>query len=89
MCGGGGGGQPAPPPPPDPRIAEQAAEKRARERRVALNEKSRIKDEAFETAVQDAYGRKNRRSLLSSSSRKGGEGFQVASDLMSKTTLGA
>jgi len=89
MCGGGGSRAPAPPPPPDPRIAEQAAEKRARERRVALNEKSRIKDEAFETAVQDAYGRKNRRSLLSSSSRKGGEGFQVATDLMSKTTLGA
>ena len=89
MCGGGGGYTPPPPPEPDPRIEEQAKEKRARERRVALNEKARLKDEAFEVAVQNAYGMKNRRSLLSASSRKGGEGFNVDAGLMSKTTLGA
>ena len=56
---------------------------------MALNEKARLKDEAFEVAVQNAYGMKNRRSLLSASSRKGGEGFNVDAGLMSKSTLGA
>ena len=90
MCGGGGGySPPPPPPPPDPRIEEEAKAKRARERRVALTERSKLKDEAYERAVQDAYGMRGRRSLLAGTGRKGGAGFEVASGLMSKDTLGA
>jgi hypothetical protein len=88
MCFPSGGGS-APPPPPDPRIEEEAKSKRARERRVALAEKSQLKDESYERAIQEAYGLRSRRSLLAGTGRKGGAGFEIASGLLSKDTLGA
>jgi len=70
--------KPSPPPPPPPPVEEESVkQQRARMR----------KQQAFEDRVAAYSGRRGRRSLLSG--RRGGQGFEVSQNLMSKDTLGA
>ena len=52
-----------------------------------MAEKTRIKQEQFEDRVAAYTGRRGRRSLLTG--RRGGQGFEISAQLMSKPTLGA
>jgi|TARA_R100000084_G_scaffold102164_1_gene57660 hypothetical protein len=87
MCSfGGGPSLPPPPPPPDPAIEEEAKARRARIRREEFAEARRLKEESYEDRVASVYGKRGRRTLLTS--RKGGEGFEIDRGLLSKTDLG-
>lgn len=86
MCGGGGG-QPAPPPPPDPAIAERAQAARKRERNIANNEATQLKENLFERRVAKYSAKYGGRNMLTGS--KGGKGFEQSADMLSRTTLGA
>ena len=85
MCSFGGGSQPPPPPPPKESESSIAARKRERER--LARETAEIKEQRYQERVAASYGRMGRRSLLSG--RRGGTGFQLSENLMSKKTLGA
>ena len=82
MCSFGGGPTPPPPPPED----LGAKERRKRERERLAAEASQLKQEQYERRVNAAYGRRGRRSLLSGN--RGGRGFALDPNLMSKDTLG-
>ena len=77
--------RPAPPPPP---VEDKSAKAmRQRERIRQQEETSKLKEQRYEERVAAAYGKMGRRSLLSG--RRGGTGFQLQENLMSKKTLGA
>ena len=73
-----------PAPPPEDKSAKAM---RQRERIRQQEETSKLKEQRYEERVAAAYGRMGRRSLLSG--RRGGTGFQLQENLMSKKTLGA
>ena len=77
---------PPPPPPPDPAIEEEAKARRSRIRKEEFAEARELKEQAYEDRVANVYGKRGRRSLLTS--RKGGEGFEIDRGLLSKTDLG-
>ena len=77
----------APPPPPPPVEEESVRQQRKRLRTQEMAEKKQLKEKQFEERVAAYTGRRGRRSLLTG--RRGGQGFEVAVDLMSKSTLGA
>ena len=77
----------APPPPPPPVEEESVKQQRARMRKQQEAERTANKQHAFEDRVAAYSGRRGRRSLLSG--RRGGQGFEVSQNLMSKNTLGA
>tara|TARA_A100001201_G_scaffold26739_3_gene29543 strand:- start:378 stop:644 length:267 start_codon:yes stop_codon:yes gene_type:complete len=88
MCSfGSGPSAPPPPPPPDPAIEEQAKAERARMRKMQQEDANKLKQQQFEDAVAAYQAGRGRRSLLTGSG--GGRGFEVASGLMTKKTLGA
>ena len=88
MCSFSGPKAPPPPPPPDNTAEEEAAaESRARMRRQQDLETTRLKEEAFEDRLQAYQGGRGRRSLLTGP--RGGRGFALADNMMSKKTLGA
>ena len=61
--------------------------KKKRLRSQEMAEKKKLKEEQFEDRVAAYTGRRGRRSLLTG--RRGGEGFEISAQLMSKNTLGA
>ena len=70
--------KPSPPPPPPPPVEEESVkQQRARMRKQQEAERTANKQQAFEDRVA-AY-----------SGRRGGQGFEISSNLMSKDTLGA
>tara|TARA_B100000513_G_scaffold178265_1_gene95854 strand:- start:628 stop:888 length:261 start_codon:yes stop_codon:yes gene_type:complete len=77
----------SPPPPPPPQEDLRAVAQRKRERIRQQEETTKLKEQRYEERVASAYGRRGRRSLLSG--RRGGTGFQLQENLMSKKTLGA
>ena len=77
----------APTPPPPPVEEESVRQQRKRLRSHEMAEKTRIKQEQFEDRVAAYTGRRGRRSLLTG--RRGGQGFEISAQLMSKPTLGA
>jgi len=88
MCSFGGPSIPPPPPPPDNSAEEEAARaSRKRLRAEQNNETKRLKEEAFENRLQAYTGKTGRSSLLSGP--RGGKGFALSDDMMSKRTLGA
>tara|TARA_R100000458_G_C8267669_1_gene242590 strand:- start:945 stop:1217 length:273 start_codon:yes stop_codon:yes gene_type:complete len=72
---------------PDPSIELEAKEARKRERERVNKERTALKEKSYEDRVAAVYGRFGRRSLLSG--RKGGKGFGLQENLISKKTLGA
>ena len=82
MCAGPFRPSKPPPPPAD----EIGREKRVRERAAAQREKAELIQKTLEQRVATLTGKRKRRSLLTG--RKGGQGFAVAPELMSKQTLG-
>tara|TARA_R100000742_G_C4212980_1_gene38837 strand:+ start:216 stop:488 length:273 start_codon:yes stop_codon:yes gene_type:complete len=66
---------------------EAAKESRRRIRAEQQRETTKLKEEAFESRVASAYGRRGRRSLLTGKS--GGAGYDLSSAMKSKTKLGA
>tara|TARA_Y100000004_G_scaffold190240_1_gene247071 strand:- start:1329 stop:1595 length:267 start_codon:yes stop_codon:yes gene_type:complete len=88
MCSFSGPSTPPPPPPPDNSAEEEAArESRRRMRLEQAQETKRLKEEAFENRLQAYTGKAGRASLLSGP--RGGRGFALQDDMMSKKTLGA
>jgi len=87
MCGGSGPSAPPPPPPPDPAIAERASAARKRERNIANNEATQLKENLFERRVAKYSAKYGGRNMLTGS--KGGKGFEQSADMLSRTTLGA
>ena len=75
------------PPPAVVPEEEAAKESRRRIRAEQQSETTKLKEEAFESRVAAAYGRKGRRSLLTGA--RGGAGYDLGSTLKSKKTLGA
>ena len=82
MCAGPFRPSKPPPPPAD----EIGREKRVRERAAAQREKAELKQKTIDQRVATLTGKRKRRALLTG--RKGGQGFAVAPELMSKQTLG-
>ena len=76
-----------PPAPPPLKEDTSAKAMRQRERIRQQEETSKLKEQRYEERVAASYGRMGRRSLLSG--RRGGTGFQLQENLMSKKTLGA
>ena len=62
-------------------------QQRKRLRSQEMAEKKRLKEQQFEERVAAYTGRRGRRSLLTG--RRGGQGFEISAQLMSKPTLGA
>lgn len=87
MCGGGSYTPPPPPPPPDPAIEERANAARQRERRIANNQATQLKQDLFEQRVAKYASKFGGRSLLTGS--KGGSGFSLNQEMLSRKTLGA
>jgi hypothetical protein len=76
-----------PSPPPPPPEEESVKQQRLRMRKQEEAQRTANKQEAFEDRVAAYSGKVGRRSLLTG--RRGGEGFELSSSLMSKDTLGA
>lgn len=87
MCAGPFKSPSIPAPPPPPPEEESVRQQRQRLRREQQAEKTKNKQQQYEERVAAYQGRRGRRSLLTG--RRGGQGYEIASSLMSNSTLGA
>ena len=88
MCGSLNPFRSSPPPPPPPAEDQTGKAIRERERRIALDEKARNKEDLLARRIkQFRYTMAGGSSLLKGS--RGGQGFELGNQYMSRDTLGA